>query len=226
MNSSFHLSTPEGRSGSTKEPGKMNSSFHLSTPEGRSGSTKEPGKMNSCIHLLTPEGRSGSTKEPGNLSIYNIETLLDFDNSIDPDQIVNENKRARVSEDSEEMESQTTGQAEMNKQIRKKRGNYKQRTIKEKYDLLMEFRQNKDQLSQAEFCKKNRIPESTFSGYIIKRNEIINEYEKGEFAHNKIRKRTGWDPNLEIALLLWLREFRQARPGVVITDRILQQAGG
>ncbi|KAA6395689.1 MAG: putative CENP-b protein 1 [Streblomastix strix] len=114
----------------------------------------------------------------------------------------------------------------MNTPLRKKRGNYKQRTIKKKYDLLMEFRQNKDQLSQAEFCKKNKIPESTFSGYIIKRNEIINDYEKGEFAHNKIRNGTGWYPNLEIALLLQLCEFRQERPGVTITDLILQQAGG
>ncbi|KAA6362420.1 MAG: hypothetical protein EZS28_042053 [Streblomastix strix] len=42
----------------------------------------------------------------------------------------------------------------------------------------------------------------------------------------KKRKRTGWDPNLEIALLLWLHEFRLARSGVVITDPVLQQAGG
>ncbi|KAA6363999.1 MAG: hypothetical protein EZS28_040474, partial [Streblomastix strix] len=62
----------------------------------------------------------------------------------------------------------------------------------------------------------------TFEG----RSGTINQPGR-EFAHNnKIRKRKGWDPNLEIALLLQLREFRQARPGVAITDPILQQAGG
>ncbi|KAA6397664.1 MAG: hypothetical protein EZS28_006807 [Streblomastix strix] len=39
---------------------------------------------------------------------------MDLDNQIDPDQIVNENKRPKISEDSDEIESQTTGQADMN----------------------------------------------------------------------------------------------------------------
>ncbi|KAA6354738.1 MAG: hypothetical protein EZS28_049735 [Streblomastix strix] len=67
--------------------------------------------------------------------------------------------------------------------------------------------------------------DSTFSVY-IKKKQNHKRIWKRRVCSQKIRKRSALDPNLEIALLLWLREFRQTKLGVAITDPILKQAGG
>ncbi|KAA6354782.1 MAG: hypothetical protein EZS28_049691 [Streblomastix strix] len=66
--------------------------------------------------------------------------------------------------------------------------------------------------------------DSTFSIYIIKKQNYKRIWKR-RVCSQKIRKRSGLDPNLEIALQLWLREFKQTKPRVVITDPILKQAG-
>lgn len=62
--------------------------------------------------------------------------------------------------------------------------------------------------NKVEIAKKHAIPRSTLSTYIRNRKTIEDAYEAEVFAHGRKRLRSAKHPDLEKALITWVKEMR------------------
>lgn len=86
------------------------------------------------------------------------------------------------------------------------RGKYRAKTLKEKVEILREVDAGKQ--SKNEIAKKHDIPRSTLSTYIRNKKTIEDSYAAETFAKDRKRIRTAKHPDLEAALLTWIKEKR------------------
>ncbi|KAH7936911.1 hypothetical protein HPB49_006325 [Dermacentor silvarum] len=86
------------------------------------------------------------------------------------------------------------------------RGKYRAKTLKEKVEILREVDAGKQ--SKNEIAKKHDIPRSTLSTYIRNKKTIEDSYAAETFAKDRKRIRTAKHPDLEAALLAWIKEKR------------------
>lgn len=86
------------------------------------------------------------------------------------------------------------------------RGNYCAKTVKEKVEILRKVDQGNS--SKYEIARKHGIPPSTLSTYIRNRTAIENAYEAEDFGASRKRLRTAKFPELESALIIWVKEMR------------------
>ncbi|KAG0441291.1 hypothetical protein HPB47_015994, partial [Ixodes persulcatus] len=86
------------------------------------------------------------------------------------------------------------------------RGNYHTKTLREKVEILREVDAGK--ANKVEIAKKHAIPRSTLSTYIRNRKTIEDAYEAEVFAHGRKRLRSAKHPDLEKALITWVKEMR------------------
>ncbi|KAH7965853.1 hypothetical protein HPB49_011447 [Dermacentor silvarum] len=86
------------------------------------------------------------------------------------------------------------------------RGKYRAKTLKEKVEILREVDAGKQ--SKNEIAKKHDIPRSTLSTYIRNKKTIEDSYAAETFAKDRERIRTAKHPDLEAALLAWIKEKR------------------
>ncbi|KAH7970325.1 hypothetical protein HPB49_003770 [Dermacentor silvarum] len=86
------------------------------------------------------------------------------------------------------------------------RGKYRAKTLKEKVEILREVDAGKQ--SKNEIAKKHDIPRSTLSTYIRNKKTIEDLYAAETFAKDWKRIRTAKHPDLEAALLAWIKEKR------------------
>ncbi|KAG0414085.1 hypothetical protein HPB47_008758 [Ixodes persulcatus] len=86
------------------------------------------------------------------------------------------------------------------------RGNYHAKTLREKVEILREVDAGK--ANKVEIAKKHAIPRSTLSTYVRNRKTIEDAYEAEVFAHGRKRLRSAKHPDLEKALITWVKEMR------------------
>ncbi|KAH8032157.1 hypothetical protein HPB51_023301 [Rhipicephalus microplus] len=86
------------------------------------------------------------------------------------------------------------------------RGNYCAETVKEKVEILREVDQGKS--SKYEIARKHSISPSMLSTYVRNRTAIENTYEAEDFGGSRKRLRTAKFPELESALIIWVKEMR------------------
>ncbi|KAG0413499.1 hypothetical protein HPB47_009377 [Ixodes persulcatus] len=87
------------------------------------------------------------------------------------------------------------------------RGKYRAKTLQEKSDILREV--DAGLLSKQEIAEKCAIPKSTLSTY-IKNKRAIEDTLAAEVANERKRMRPAKYPDLEKALLLWIKDMRAA----------------
>lgn len=88
------------------------------------------------------------------------------------------------------------------------RGKYCAKTVKEKVAILREVDERK--ASKVEIAKKHGIPPSTLSTYVRNRKAIEDAYEAEDFASNRKRLRLAKYPEIETAVITWVKEMRSA----------------
>lgn len=86
------------------------------------------------------------------------------------------------------------------------RGKYRAKTLKEKWEILREVEAGKQ--SKNEIAKKHEIPRSTLSTYLRNKATIEDAYTAETFTKDRKRLRTAKHPDLETALLTWIKEKR------------------
>ncbi|KAG0425729.1 hypothetical protein HPB47_027107 [Ixodes persulcatus] len=86
------------------------------------------------------------------------------------------------------------------------RGNYHAKTLGEKVEILREVDAGK--ANKVEIAKKHATPRSTLSTYVRNRKTIEDAYEAEVFAHGRKRLRSAKHPDLEKALITWVKEMR------------------
>lgn len=83
---------------------------------------------------------------------------------------------------------------------------YGAKTLKEKVEILREVDAGK--ISKLEIAKKHSIPKSTLSTYIKNKGAIEDAYATEAFASSRKRLRPAKHPELEQAVVTWIREMR------------------
>lgn len=83
---------------------------------------------------------------------------------------------------------------------------YGAKTLKEKVEILREGDAGK--ISKLEIAKKHSIPKSTLSTYIKNKGAIEDAYATEAFASSRKRLRPAKHPELEQAVVAWIREIR------------------
>ncbi|KAG0426455.1 hypothetical protein HPB47_026430 [Ixodes persulcatus] len=86
------------------------------------------------------------------------------------------------------------------------RGNYHAKTLREKVEILREVDAGK--ANKVEIAKKHAILRSTLSTYVRNRKTIEDAYEAEVFAHGRKRLRSAKHPDLEKALITWVKQMR------------------
>lgn len=86
------------------------------------------------------------------------------------------------------------------------RGKYGSKVLKDKVDILREV--DAGRISKSDIAKKYGIPKSTLSTYIRNRKSIEDSYESKDFTHERKRLRHAKHPEMENALISWIKEMR------------------
>lgn len=86
------------------------------------------------------------------------------------------------------------------------RGKYRAKTLKEKVEILREV--DAKNASKQDIAKKFGIPRSTLSTYIRNKKAIVDAYEVEAFSGDRKRLRPAKYPDLEKALVTWIKDMR------------------